>query len=299
MLLKDFNISSSSSTNDNETTQTLPSCLLPDKEKTSALVRKVLAANPDSNSENRPLLPLPVMNVGMPKCGSTTLFSFFQCAGLRATHWQRKTTDFEGICMRDAANIGLPPIATCASNTEAFMQFDVELPMGFAMPMVFDSKKSRDECFFPQLSLLEELHAENPNLTFVINFRPIHDWVQSVRGWRDMMERFRACHLPNLPRGYPKDLTDTKDVVDTMTQFFCSHVQHIRNFAEAHPSIALIELDLYDNDHSRETLSALFPTDRLLQHTSKCWSHENRSPGDRKKKQSISRLNNKEAKQTN
>ena len=75
VLLKNFNISSSSSYDG--TTQALPSCLLPNKGKTSALVRKVLAENPNLNSENHPLLPLPVMTVGMPKCCSTTyLISF-------------------------------------------------------------------------------------------------------------------------------------------------------------------------------------------------------------------------------
>ena len=67
--------------------------------------------------------------------------------------------------MRDAASVGLPPIATCALHTKAFMQVDAKLPMGFTVGSF--RGKSREECFFPQLSLLEELHTENQNLTFV------------------------------------------------------------------------------------------------------------------------------------
>ena len=184
--------------------------------------------------------------------------------------------------MRDAASVGLPQITTCALHTKAFMQVDVELLMGFTVGSF--GEKSREECFFPQLSLLEELHKENQNLTFVKNFWPINDWVKSIQSWINLMGQFQACHLPNLPRGYPKDLDNKTDVfINTMAQFFCSHVQHIRNFVEGHPSHALIELDLYDNNHSRETLRALFPSDRLLQHTSECWSHKN--PSSEKRKQ--------------
>ena len=89
----------------------------------------VVAANHNLNSENQPLLPLPVMTVGMPKCCSTTLFNFFQCTGLNSPHWNVE----ENICTRDAASVGLPPIATCALHTKAFMQVDVELPMGFTV----------------------------------------------------------------------------------------------------------------------------------------------------------------------
>ncbi len=256
----------------------LPSCLVPDKKKTLALVSDILFAAKNSRTTTTntgSLLPLPVMNMGMPKSGSTTLYEFFDCIGFRATHWDRGTTDFEGMCMRDAANVGLPPIATCGPDVQAFMQFDVEYPFGTNGGNIW-SKKKREECFFPQLSLLEELHAEDPNATFVMNFRPIGDWIRSLTDWKtdwkpSMLERFQLCHFPNLPRGFPQNLTDEKDVRDTMSQFFCSHVQHLRNFVKEHPSHTLIELDLYDNQGSSTIMGALFPSSNI------CWGHSNKS----------------------
>lgn len=264
----------------NSTQNDLPSCLFPNKKKTSTMVQNLLTGNPNSANSSSPLLPLPVMNLGLPKCGSTTLYNFFRCIGLRTTHWAVNTEFFEGLCMRDAVNAGLPPIKTCAPHTDAFTQFDVEFPFGYTnahsdIAPQFYSYAKRDDCFFPQLSLLEEIHAENPTVTFVMNFRPIHDWIRSVRGWGDMMKRFRACNLPNLPMGYPKNPKNETQVFATMTQFWCSHVQHVRNFVEAHPSHALIELDLYDTDHSKEVMSALFPSS--TQGKSKCWKHRNKS----------------------
>jgi hypothetical protein len=125
------------------------------------------------------------------------------------------------------------------------------------------------------LSLLEDIHAENPNATFVINFRPIHDWIHSVLTWGDSIERFQQCHLPNLPRGFPEDLNDPTSVEETMTQFFCSHVLHIRQFVELYPSHALIELDLYDTEGTASVMSTLFTSSAGKKESKKCWGREN------------------------
>jgi hypothetical protein len=278
----------------------LPSCLIPDKSKTAALVkdalkrqRKVGPATRTSNDhpiQGSSLVPLPVLNMGMPKCGSSTLFEFFDCIGFATTHWQLNTNQFEGLCIRDAAIAGLPPLATCAKTKDALIQ------------------RNLDECFFPQLSLLEEIHEENSDATFVINFRPIRDWVTSVLGWKDMMDRFRDCDLPNLPKGQPapsnstnnsnnnnNNIEDEKDTRDTMMRFFCSHVLHLRNFVESHPSHALIELDLYDTEGSKDIMGALFPSAPGKQPSSQCWKHENKS-ADKIKKTSNSGVSNKSRK---
>ena len=268
-----------------------PSCLIPDKAKTAGLVKRALEeqrrVDPARRTNKHPhgavsLLPLPVLNMGMPKCGSSTLFEFFDCIGFASTHWDLNTNDFEGMCMRDAVNAGLPPLATCAKQVDALMQFDVELPFGHKFPK-FKSNSHRNECFFPQLSLLDELHEEAPNATFVLNFRPINDWIHSIVGWSDMMHRFRDCDLPNLPRGQPTNLTDKDGVRETMALFFCSHVLHLRTFVESHPSHALIELDLYDTEVSSLVMSALFPSPPGKLSSSECWKHKNKSKPPKKK----------------
>ena len=59
------------------------------------------------------------------------------------------------------------------------MQMDVAFPMGSEHDSVRVATRSsvrRDDCFFPQLSILEEFHAESPHATFVLTFRPMQDW---------------------------------------------------------------------------------------------------------------------------
>jgi len=298
------------------------SCLIPNVQRTAELLRERqkqqqkyhhIGSNHGSVEINnnvtfeKSLVPLPVLNMGFPKTGSSTLYQFFDCAGYNATHW-RSNDDFEGICMRDATNIGLPPIKTCAPNKEALLQMDVTLPFGvqYQIRKRNVSFRQRDECFFPQLSLLEEIHEEVPDATFVINFRPIKDWLRSMIGWYSSMERIQSCHLPNLPSGQPygnfsnikkenvtsylkgdnidnnNNNSTTELLRHSMTRFFCSHIIHLRNFVETHPTHALIELDLYDTNATSRVMNLLFQPSTTINNTSSdnkrnCWRHINKS----------------------
>jgi hypothetical protein len=219
--------------------------------------------------------------------GSTTLFEFFGCNGFSATHHWRNVKDFEGICMRDAVMNGLPPLASCAKGKDALMQIDVENPFGWDIrpekkdQNIFHWRKTRDECFFPQMSLLHEIHEEAPNATFVIAFRPIKDWIKSMTGWNTILKRLRMCTLPNKPRLIPENLANDTEALETYTQFFCSHVIHLRNFVNSHPSHALIELELYNTKDSKEVMGTLFPS--LVDKPSKsCWGKANTNPPKKK-----------------
>jgi len=302
------------------------SCLIPNVQRTAKLLRERQKQRQkqtqhliDSNrgkieinsngTLEKSLVPLPVLNMGFPKTGSTTLYQFFNCAGYKATHW-RSSNEFEGICMRDAADIGLPPLKTCAPKREALLQMDVAFPFGvqYHIRKRNVAFKQRDECFFPQLSLLEEIHTEVPDATFVINFRPIKDWLRSMIGWYSSMERIQSCHLPNLPSGQPygnfsnikkEDITSylegndsdndnnnstTELLRHTMTRFFCSHIIHLRNFVETHPTHALIELDLYDTNTTSRVMNLLFQPSTTItinnatkDNKTNCWRHINKS----------------------
>ena len=309
------------------------SCLVPNKEGTNKLVIELLLKQKmqqqrdgiieiqQPQRQRKLLLPVPIINMGMPNSGSSSLYAYFNCIGLNTTHLEvnnfqlhtnndtkskknkirKANNEFEGICMRDANQIGLPPITTCSPHTQALMQLDVEFPLGYVggkyLQSLIPTHRMRDECYFPQLSLLEEIHLDVPHSTFIINFRPIKDWLNSVTGWGDMLPRFQHCSLPNLPYGVPNianttnapnnnndDTSDNKnenenDVEQIMMQFFCSHVIHLRNFVKQHPTHALIELDLYDTNTSSTVLNILFPPQQQRNTTNKgCrWEHANKS----------------------
>ena len=309
----------------------MPSCLLPDNEGMKELVKKLLidddnssrrrnnTTNTNTNKSNTNtntntntlLLPLPILNMGMPKTGSTSLYEYFNCIGIKTTHWNiNNINEYEGICMRNAAHQLSSPLETCAPKIDALMQMDIASPLGTAfIKSPIPTYKEKDECFFPQLSLLNEIHNEKPSSTFIINFRPINDWIKSVSGWGDMLYRFSQCNLPNLPYNVPSHIlvnqmtnttTNNNDnnnntaataaaakviVNQIMIQFFCSHVIHLRNFVNQYPSHTLIELDLYDTDQTSYVLNTLFPQQQQQQQRQQqtkrkrkvCWEQANKS----------------------
>jgi hypothetical protein len=84
--------------------------------------------------QERSTLSGPVINVGFPKAGSSTLYSFFSCGGgWTSTHHNScgpKKDTYCGLCMLNAIENGLPPISSCSTNhsdpisKQAFLQGD-------------------------------------------------------------------------------------------------------------------------------------------------------------------------------
>jgi len=267
-----------------------PSCLRPNTQTSLELVEQV-ANRRHSKTSSYAAMGMPVLNMGMPKTGSSTLSQFFECIGLNGTHQVFRNgkgdKEWEGICMRDAVNIGLPPLDTCAKDQHFMMQLDTIYPFGMSgnNAGMAQTSKSRDECFFPQLSLLEAFHQEAPNATFVLNFRPMREWIKSMRGWGDMMHRFQLCHLPNMPRGFPENIHNETAMTPVMHHFVCSHILHVRHFVEEFPSHALIELDLYDSNTSAMVMSELFSTVAEEKVNPTCWGHANESKRQQQRRQ--------------
>ena len=251
------------------TTLSSPSCITPNIPETKQLVELV---------ENGTIqLGLPILNVGMPKTGSSTFHNFFTCAGYRSNH------DMDGYCMYKAITKmnkkgrGLPnPISGCQTSNgmEALMQLDIQKP-----PL--------GQCWYPQISFLDEFHAEVPNATLIIAFRPIKDWIASAIRWTNMNHRWNACrhNIPGLIRheninfdegtiwteeDVSSNATNTTNTTKKKTKhhldfydiehYFCNHVKHIREFVKQYPSHNLIELDLYNSEETSDILTKLFIT---------------------------------------
>jgi len=201
--------------------EVLPSCLVPNLERTEALVNL------------NETLGLPAVNVGMPKCGSRTLGDFFKCNEMKSRH-----ISADGLCMKEKLEKG-ESLQKCFGQALAIMQMDWNFPPG---------------CIFPQVNYLDEIHRNYPNATFILNFRPVQDWKRSVHQWRGMLRRWssKKCKIP----GFVKPVTNT-----TTYNFWCNHVMHIREYVKQYPSHKLIELDLYDSKSTSSTLASLFRAD--------------------------------------
>jgi len=227
-------------------------CFIPDLSKTQEIMR------------SKKQLQLPILNVGMPKAGSSTLKKFFNCSGYNSSH------DQEGVCLAKAViRDRLQPFSGCkwTKTKQAFLQMDLNNRGHFVDGRIHMYKTL--QCWWPQISFLDEIHKEYPNATFVMNFRPINDWIRSVQahGRVPMHVRFLKCskNIPGLISSSPvKGGVGHND----LKMFWCRHVQHIRNFVKKYPTHNLIEIDLY----AKETPGLM---GKLFNSSEECWGHAN------------------------
>ena len=265
----------------------IPSCLLPNLKGTQELARSIVQKRnnqrPSNNSSAAAslILPEPILNVGFPKAGSTTLNYYFQCSNITAVHGRVG----EGIF--DRLKNGTSPLLP---GINKLMRFRKRRPREFSGMQAFTQLDwDRGRGHFPQISLLDELHEQHPNSTMVIVFRPIPDWIKSTAHYKGMKERFAEFDMPGLVleasqrqrlEDYRANKIPQKDLIGLsdvqMARWWCGHVLHIREYVKAYPGHALIELDLYDTEGSEELLQDLFRADSDPNVSQTCFGHRNR-----------------------
>ena len=134
----------------------------------------------------------------------------------------------------------------------------------------------RPLCSFPQITHLEEIHAAYPNATFILNLRPVDNWIKSISKWSGDKRRTKGgylrqaltqCDLPGFPSGVGK--TD-----EELVTFYQDHSRRIRDFVKDHPSHALVEVDIEAEDAGKRMQQRF----GVSHH---CWKLRNASPEKR------------------
>jgi hypothetical protein len=102
-------------------------------------------------------------------------------------------------------------------------------------------------CFEPVFhGGLDNFYRYHPRGTLFLSIRKVEDWVDSVNNHNDLGNRFRStCKKP----GYFATHWGNKNVTEAdMAQLYRDHVQTVRDFAAAHPSLTYIEVSLESNE---------------------------------------------------
>jgi hypothetical protein len=176
--------------------------------------------NHENKNKNKHKEPVNfVLNLGFPKCGTTTLRDFFACAGYKAGH------SLNGNCMRKNIDQGKPPLhSKCMHHRKIECQLDITgdasgrtttaastttttTTTTTLTPNATTNNNNNDVCVYPQISFLDEFHREEPTATFVLIFRPVQDWIRSANEWlgfksrvAPMRERWnKKCRPQQLP----------------------------------------------------------------------------------------------------
>uniref|UniRef100_A0A7S2YTJ5 Uncharacterized protein n=1 Tax=Entomoneis paludosa TaxID=265537 RepID=A0A7S2YTJ5_9STRA len=224
----------------------------------------------------------------MNKMGSTSLNVFMKCSKqFNTTHYgcgpltlaenskkerYTRATVPCGKCIHEALQDRVKkhaPLAACGGVSDSN-------PTGFNSFMQLDYNRGEDECIFPQMTALEEIHREYPHATLILLSRPLNDWINSVNHWQDLRQRFIDCNYEDLPTGKGRNPFQLQSWV-------CNHIARVRQFVKDHPTHALIELNLYDTKQADYYLS------RLLLGASqgtKCFGKANQGDKQEEKKKS-------------
>lgn len=191
----------------------------------------------------------------MPKSGTSTISKYLECTGFETSHLTcGKGNGICGTCIYEKIAAGLSPL--CGLNKfSAFTQVDVTNP----------NKNNNFTCHFPQIEYLDLLHAAYPNATWILNLRPVNNWMRSVNNWNSLRSRFTDCDFPSIgfPRGVGKEDDDFR-------AFYEGQTARVREFVAQHPTQKLVEVEI-ESDSAASTMNAAFNNGV----DDGCWGHAN------------------------
>ena len=198
--------------------------------------RKPHGWDPGAQGRHQEPTPLkvntPIFVAALPKSGTTSIWQYINCGARAASHQWVKTEDGQsvqsGVCMRNNIWIDRPPFEGCG-------KYDVFADTGYSL---FVSPGISD-CYYPSISALPAIYKHYPNATIIMIARNSTSWLNSMQAWGDgsLLMRWKNCkmtsHLPSTPND-----------PDAFRAFYEWHTEHVRNFAQQHPSLSYIEVEL-------------------------------------------------------
>ena len=224
-----------------------------------------------------PTIGNPIIVVGMPKAGTSTIAAYFRCGNVKSSHYTCVGKEECGVCIERNVKTGNPPFLYCG-DYDVYTQLDVmgNITSNDAMDKrgMPEGKRSSgrrgleplDVCYLPQVEALDAIHAQFPHATFLLNHRQhIDDWIGSVNHWSDLRERFGDCQITGLPagKGAPGATGD-----EQLKAFVAKHVLKVRRFVRRNPSHRLIEV-VIDNPSAGRFMESKFNIPAT------CWGHAN------------------------
>ena len=195
-------------------------------------------------------LPTPIIVVGMPKAGTSSITTFFRkvyggpnnnqtLADKHVSHWRvphKEPWEYIGLCLikswkahdKDSPTPPTTALQDCG-NFSVWAQMDI--------------CRTPYDCHFPQITHLDHIHREYPHATFVLNRRHYERWYSSVQRWMPDSQRAQGTLAERLARCANGPLSASR--VDVI-QWHQEQVERVRYFVWQHPTHALLEVDIED-----------------------------------------------------
>ena len=135
------------------------------------------------------------------------------------------------------------------------------------------TKQNPRRLFLPQHYHLVELHDYAPNATWILNIRPVQDWIRSVFKVpsHNFVKQFHNEIVFQNPQK-AKEIS-TKGPRAFLRDFWLEHVQHVKEFVQQHPSHPLIIVNISNPEAGPQLAKDLGWTN--LTKAEECWGKHN------------------------
>lgn len=163
-----------------------------------------------------------LVNLGLPKSGTTTLHTALARSGLRSAHWKVKHR-IVGRNLYHHHLAGRDPLTDLA-------EYDVITQADFI---------SEHRSYWPQMdaALVHAIASHHPECRFLLLTRPVAKIADSIMRWRDLSDRLEALGAPGLPPGHAGE-------IDALTTWIDGHFRNVRRWFKDDPRF--LELDIED-----------------------------------------------------
>ncbi len=162
-------------------------------------------------------MTLRVVNLGLPKTGTTTLARALRRAGLHVADHRIRPRQTEDASMKDAyvGDLLYKGFFETGNPSHHLQAFDAVTEM---------SVLRMGHSLWPQMdfSIIDALRLNNPKLKFLASSRDYFALSQSMLAWSDLgTARLPASDIPGLPQGYGETTKERE-------QWIAGHYAHLR-----------------------------------------------------------------------
>lgn len=168
---------------------------------------------------------LKVVNLGLPKTGTTTLARALKIAGFRVADHRIRPRQTETAALKDAfvADLMYRGYFQSGDPAELFEDFNAVTEMSCL-------RKGRS--LWPQMdfALIDAIRKHHPKVRFLASRRNSWDVSQSMLAWSDLgTDRLHTSDIPGLPAGYGETSRERVQWID-------GHYDHLRALFAGDPS---------------------------------------------------------------
>lgn len=207
-------------------------------------------------------VPTPIIVMGLMKAGTTSIYGYFRCGLVETT----RMAHYDCKPGQEPSKIGMACGKRMRRNISKYHKPAFYSMDQFQVYAELDAQELKGGMTLPQWDYLDQIYQHFPNATWILNWREPTKWLDSVNRWKDLRQRFvDNPFIPELPRGKGDDDQD-------MLNFYRRQAERVRDFAQNHTSLSLVELPI-DSPNAGQNMEDAFGISK------QCWKNRNVNNG--------------------